>query len=60
MFSPLGNMKASDKTQKSSLRNVFEADVVYYEKIISHFFYNLKKALDVDVDAILPKETVQF
>ena len=41
MFSPLGNMKASDKTQRSSLRNVFEADVVYYEKIIStHFFYN--------------------
>ena len=34
-------MKASDKTQKSSLRNVFEADVMFYEKIIStHFFYN--------------------
>ena len=40
-FLPLGNMKASDKTQKSSLRNVFEADVMYYEKIISpHFLYN--------------------
>ena len=34
MFSPLSNMKASDKIQKSSLRNVFEADVMYYEKII--------------------------
>ena len=43
MFSPLGNMKASDKTQKSSLRNVFEADVMYYEKIIWLIFSIIKR-----------------
>ena len=41
MFSPLSNMKASDKTSKSSLRDVFEADVVCFEKTIStHFSCN--------------------
>ena len=29
-FSTLSNKKASDKTSKSSLRDVFEADVVCY------------------------------
>ena len=43
MFSPLSNMKASDKIQKSSLRNVFEADVMYYEKIISLIFSIIKR-----------------
>ena len=41
MFSPLSNMKVSDKTSKSSLRDVFEADVVCFEKTIStHFSCN--------------------
>ena len=30
MFSPPSNMMASDKTSKSSLRDVFKADVVCY------------------------------
>ena len=33
-------MKASDKTSKSSLRDVFEADVVCYDKTISASFPN--------------------
>ena len=34
-------MKASDKTSKSSLRDVFEADVVCFEKTIStHYTRN--------------------
>ena len=66
MFSPLGNIKASDETSKSSLRDVFEADVECYEKTITISFLIIKrkrlalKALGVDVDAILPKETVHF
>ena len=41
MFSSLGNMKASDKTSKSSLVDVLEADVVCHEKTIStHSSYN--------------------
>ena len=41
MFSPLSNMKVSDKTSKSSLTDVFEADVVCFEKTIStHFSCN--------------------
>ena len=35
MFSPLSNMKVSDKPLKSSLRDVFEADVACFEKTIS-------------------------
>ena len=35
MFSPLSSMKVSDKTSKSSLGDVFEADVVCFEKTIS-------------------------
>ena len=38
MFSPPSYMMASDKTSKSSLRDVFEADVVCYEKTISTYF----------------------
>ena len=38
MFSPLSNMMALDKTSKSSLRDVFETDVVYYDKTISTGF----------------------
>ena len=38
MFSPLSNMKVSDKTSKSSLRDVFEADVVCYENTTSTYF----------------------
>ena len=38
MFSPLGNIKASDETSKSSLRDVFEADVECYEKTIQLVF----------------------
>ena len=65
MFSPLGNIKASDETSKSSLRDMFEADVECYEKAITISFPIIKKrlalkALGVDVDAILPKETVHF
>ena len=33
-------MKVSDKTSKSSLRDVFEADVVCYDKTISASFPN--------------------
>ena len=36
-------MKASDKTSKSSLRDVFEADVVCYEKNISTSFPIIKR-----------------
>ena len=43
MFSPLSNMKVSDKTSKSSLRDVFEANVVYYEKTISTSFPIIKR-----------------
>ena len=43
MFSPLGNIKASDETSKSSLRYVFEADVVYYEKTITTSFPIIKR-----------------
>ena len=43
MFSPLSNMKVSDKTSKSSLRDVFEADVVYYEKAITISFPIIKR-----------------
>ena len=43
MFSPLSNMMASDKTSKSSLRDVFEADVVYYEKAITISFPIIKR-----------------
>ena len=42
MFSPLSNMKASDKTSKSSLRDVFEADVVCCEKTTSTSFAIIK------------------
>ena len=56
MFSPLSNKKASDKTWKSSLRDVFEADGVCYDKTISASFPIIKR----NVDAILQKETVQF
>ena len=51
-FSTLSNKKASDKSSKS-VRDVFEADVVCYEKTISTSFTIIteKKALDVDVDA---------
>ena len=43
MFSPLSNMKTSDKTSKSSLRYVFEADVECYEKTISTSFPIFKR-----------------
>ena len=43
MFSPLSNMKTSDKTSKSSLRYVFEADVECYEKTISNSFPIFKR-----------------
>ena len=43
MFSPLSNMKASDKTSKSSLRDVFKADVVCYDKTISTSFPIIKR-----------------
>ena len=43
MFSPPSNMMASDKTSKSSLRDVFEADVVYYEKAICISFPIIKR-----------------
>ena len=43
MFSPLSNMMASDKTSKSSLRDVFEADVVCYEKNITISFPIIKR-----------------
>ena len=42
MFSPLSNMKVSDKTSKSSLRDVFEADVVCCEKTTSTSFAIIK------------------
>ena len=38
MFSPPRNIKASDETSKSSLRDVFEADVECYEKTIQLVF----------------------
>ena len=41
--STLSNKKASDKTSKSSLRDVFEADVVCYEKTISTSFPIIKR-----------------
>ena len=43
MFSPLSNMMALDKTSKSSLRDVFEADVVCYDKTISTGFPIIKR-----------------
>ena len=43
MFSPLSNMKTSDKTSKNSLRYVFEADVECYEKTISNSFPIFKR-----------------
>ena len=43
MFSPLTDMKASDKTSKSSLRDVFEADVVCFEKTIPSSFPIIKR-----------------
>ena len=43
MFSPLSNMKASDKPWKSSLRDVFKADVVCYDKTISTTFPIIKR-----------------
>ena len=43
MFSPLGNIKASDETSKSSLRDVFEADVECYEKAITISFPIIKR-----------------
>ena len=44
MFSPLSlSMKVSDKTSKSSLRYVFEADVECYEKTISNSFPIFKR-----------------
>ena len=43
MFSPLGNIKASDETSKSSLRDVFEAGVECYEKAISISFPIIKR-----------------
>ena len=43
MFSPLGNIKASDETSKSSLRDVFEADVECYEKAITTSFPIIKR-----------------
>ena len=42
-FSTLSNKKASDKTSKSSLRDVFEADVVCYDKTISSSFPIIKR-----------------
>ena len=41
-FSTLSNKKASDKTSKG-LRDVFEADVVCYEKTISTSFTIIKR-----------------
>ena len=43
MFSPLSNMKASDKTSKKSLRDVFEAGVVCYDKTIPSSFPIIKR-----------------
>ena len=43
MFSPLSNMKTSDKTSKSSLRDVFKADVVFYDKTILTSFPIIKR-----------------
>ena len=43
MFSPLGNIKASDETSESSLRDVFEADVECYEKAITISFPIIKR-----------------
>ena len=43
MFSPLSNMKASDKTSKRSLRDVFEAGVVCYDKTIPSSFPIIKR-----------------
>ena len=43
MFSPLGNIKTSDETSKSSLRDVFEADVECYEKAITISFPIIKR-----------------
>ena len=43
MFSPPSNMKTSDKTSKSSLRDVFKADVVCYDKTISTSFPIIKR-----------------
>ena len=43
MFSPLGNIKASDETSKSSLRDMFEADVECYEKAITISFPIIKR-----------------
>ena len=43
MFSPLSNMKASDKTSKSSLRDLFEAGVVCFDKTIPSSFPIIKR-----------------
>ena len=43
MFSPPSNMKTSDKISKSSLRDVFKADVVCYDKTISTSFPIIKR-----------------
>ena len=43
MFSPPRNIKASDETSKSSLRDVFEADVECYEKAITISFPIIKR-----------------
>ena len=43
MSSPLRNIKASDETSKSSLRDVFEADVECYEKTITTSFPTIKR-----------------
>ena len=43
MFSPLGNIKATDETSKSSLRDVLEADIECYEKAIIISFPILKR-----------------
>ena len=43
MFSPPSNMKTSDKTSKSSLIDVFKADVVCYDKTILISFPIIKR-----------------
>ena len=43
MFSPLSIMKVSDKTSKRSLRDVFEAGVVCYDKTIPSSFPIIKR-----------------
>ena len=43
MFSPLTDIKASDKTSKSSLRDLFEAGVVCFDKTIPSSFPIIKR-----------------